>query len=958
MPRSLCRDHRKMPLKFVRALFSVLYALNIVGALELSLDGTWTAHNSGNNHHNISSQVPGGIYTDLHRNHIIGEPYNGFNDIEYRWVGDENWTFSREFDVPAKMLLKSRMVLVAHGIDTACNVSVNDNFLGSTVNMFVRYVFELKGIIRETGNRIQVACESPVAYALRQYEIQAKEYPVYPTCPPSSQKGNCHINHIRKMQCSFSWDWGPSFPSQGIWKHIAIEAYSGAIIRDVSVVTIPQQDTSQWTLNVTAFVETATTERASPFLGHVRLLLDDTPLGSSAVTIQPDELGAASINVSYTVPQSMDIKRWWPNGYGEQNLYTLKVIVATRGEEFTKALKIGFRTVELMQTPVKNGTGGLQFYFKINDVPIYAKGSNWIPADVFPERVTEEYVTNLLQSVQLANMNMLRVWGGGIYESDFFYQTADELGILIWQDFMFAVALYPTKPGFLETVKTEVRQQVRRLQHHPSVFLWAGNNENEVAVAGSWWNIGEDQEKMRRLKADYIGTLNRWETNVTLMKRHRSLSYSRRSGSATYRRDYVRLYIETIMPIVLEEDRTRPYLPSSPSNGKQTEEDNWIAKDPNDYKYGDVHYYNYDDNPWDSNTYPKARLVSEFGIQSFPSRDTFLTAAAESFLEFPFTKFIGFRQHIILGNGNIMNFVTKLFNLPLTGDKAKDFDTVVYLSQVMQAQGIKTGVEYFRHLRSILYGDQGYNMGALFWQLNSIWQAPSWASIEYGGKWKMLHYFARLFFSPLIVVPFITSSTKELQAYVVNDLREDFPNAVLHIDSYSWGNFTPVHRFNVVLDVPRESSVRAYESGLPDFMNMTSCTSATCFVWFTLTDKMERPLGPANYLLPEDPKDIQGFRNATLTITNVSGPFAWSNGLNSFSLTLATNYIALFVWLDAHSVTGYFSDNGFVMLEPTMGLHFFTQERITSDYLRAVITAVSLPDTATASASHGERGKQ
>ncbi|XP_064471822.1 beta-mannosidase-like [Ornithodoros turicata] len=905
-----------MPLKFVHALFSVLYVLNIVRALELSLDGTWTAHNSGNRL-NISAQVPGGIYTDLHRNHIIGEPYYGFNDIVYRYVSNENWTFSREFDVPAEMLQKSRVALVAHGIDTACNVSVNNHSLGSTVNMFVRFVFDLKGIIRETGNEIQVACESPVAYALRQYEMQAKDYPVYPICPPSSQHGNCHINHMRKMQCSFSWDWGPSFPSQGIWKHIAVEAYSGAIIRDVSVVTIPQsEDASEWILNVTAFVETATTNGIPSFSGHVRVLLNDEPLGSSAMTIQPDEHGAASVNLSYTVPQSMNIKRWWPNGYGEQNLYTLKVIVATRGEEFTKALKIGFRTVELMQTPVKNGTGGLEFYFKINDVPIYAKGSNWIPADIFPERVTEEYVRYLLESAQFANMNMLRVWGGGIYESDYFYQTADELGILIWQDFMFAVALYPTKPDFLETVKTEIRQQVRRLQHHPSVFLWAANNENEQAIAGFWWP-------------------------GLVLRLH------------TYKEDYVRLYIETIMPIVLEEDRTRPFLSSSPSNGKETEKEHWIARNPNDVKYGDVHYYNYFADPWDSNTYPTARFVSEYGIQSLPSRDTFLTAAPESFLEYPFKMFIDFRQHQTLGNQNIMRFVREEFNLPLTGNKAKDFDTVVYLSQVVQAEGIKTGVEYFRHLRSILYGDKGHNMGVLYWQLNSIWQAPSWASIEYGGRWKMLHYFARRFFSPLIVVPFINKdslfSTGELQVYVVNDLREDFPNAVLHIDSYSWGNFTPVHRFNVVLDVRRESSVTAYRSRLRDFMNMTSCTSATCFVWFTLTDKTGRALGPANYLLPEAPKKIKGFKNATLTITNVSGPFAGNSGMKGFNVTVATNFIALFVWLDAHNVTGHFSDNGFVMLEPTMSLQFFTREGITPDYLRSVITAVSLPDTATAS---------
>ncbi|XP_064488167.1 beta-mannosidase-like isoform X2 [Ornithodoros turicata] len=900
-----------MLVKFVCALFFVLYALNIVRALELSLDGKWTAHNSGN-YTNISSQVPGGIYTDLHRNHIIGDPYYGSNDIEYRWVGKENWTFSRSFDVPAEMLPKSRVDLVAHGIDTACKVFVNNHFLGSTVNMFVRYVFNLKGKIRKTGNQIRVACESPVTYALRQHQLQAKKYTVYPECPPSVQNADCHINHMRKMQCAFSWDWGPSFPSQGIWKHIAVEAYSGVLIRDVSVVTIPSsQQTSQWILSVTAFVETTTTKQVKQFPSRVRVLLNDKTLGNSAVTIRPDQHGAASVKLSYTVPQSMDIKRWWPNGYGEQNLYTLKVTMASNGEEFTKAVKIGFRTVELMQTPVNNGAGGLEFYFKVNNVPIYAKGSNWIPADILPERVTKEYLTYLLQSAKFANMNMLRIWGGGIYESDYFYQTADELGLLIWQDFMFAVALYPTNSDFLETVKTEVRQQVRRLQHHPSVCVWGGNNENEQAIASSWWPI-----------------------------------------SPVHKTDYIRLYIKTIMPIVLEEDRTRPFLSSSPSNGKQTEKEGWIAADPNGVNYGDVHYYNYYADPWNSNMYPRARFLSEFGIQSFPSRDTFLKVAPEFSLEYPFTTFMESRQHQIGGTENNMRFIEMEFNLPRTGDTAKDFDMVVYLSQIVQAQGIKTGVEYLRHLRSVLHGDEGHNMGVLYWQLNSIWQAPSWASIEYGGRWKMLHYFARRFFGPLIVVPFVNYnliSTGQLQAYVVNDLQVDYPDAVLHIDSYSWGNFVPVHAFSVDVDVRRESSVQAYELKLAEFMNMTSCTPVTCFLWFTLTDKAGRLLGPTNYLLPAAPKNIKKFRNATLKITSVIGPFTGHNLMKRFAVTVGTNHIALFVWLDAHNISGYFSDNGFVMLEQTMVLDFFTKETVTPEHLRSAMTAVSLPNTATAS---------
>lgn len=903
-----------MPLKLSLLTWCVLATAVALQALELSLDGNWTACNA-NGTKLFPSRVPGGIYTDILRNGTIGDPYYGFNDVLYRWIGSENWTFYRGFEVSSEILQKTKVNLVAHGIDTACDVVINNKKLGSTDNMFVRYVYDVKNILQTTGNKIQVACMSPVTYALWKYKEQAKKYKVYPLCPPKVQQGECHVNHIRKMQCSFSWDWGPSFPSQGIWKHVALEAYDGVIIRDITVSTTPlSKDMGKWTLALKVFLEAAPAE---PFDGHLQVSLEDTMLQNSTVKINPQTTGCEALTLSYNITHRRKIEMWWPTGYRGQRLYTLKVAIKAKGEEFTKSIKIGFRTVELVQDEIRKGNpnAGLEFYFKINGVPIYGKGSNWIPADSFPERVTEEYLKYLLHSAKAANMNMLRIWGGGIFETDLFYETADELGILIWHDLMFAVALYPTNQEFLDAVSTEVRQQVRRLQHHPSVFVWSANNENEQAIASYWWP----------------GIAFRY---------------------STYKRDYVKLYIETIMPIVTEEDQTRPFLPSSPTNGKETESQGWIARDPDSSLYGDVHYYNYFVDPWDSSNYPRARFVSEYGIQSYPSRDTFQKVAPDSFLEYPFNMFMDYRQHQVAGNLYNERFIDGHFNVVLSGDKKEDFDMIVYFSQIIQAQGIKTGMEYFRHLRSLIYNYEGHNMGALYWQLNDIWQAPSWASIEYGGKWKMLQYFARRFFSPVVVIPFVATGffrRHVFQVFAANDLLMPFPNAAVHISTYTWSSFNPTNTLKVVFNLSQESSVSVYSMRLADFLTKTSCTESTCFIWITLTDDKGRQIGPANYVLPAAPKDIRGLQNATLEIASVTGPFPSVDNMKAFNVTVTTDKLALFVWLDPHNITGYFSDNGFLMREPCMDLEFFTPQGVTSDDLKSVLTITSLPTSATGS---------
>lgn len=885
------------------------------GVMHVSLDGLWTAVNS-NGSIKVPATVPGGIYTDLKKQGLIGEPFYGFNDVEYEWVGKENWTFYRYFDVPSDLFEEERVTLVAHGIDTVCSVWLNDVLMFNTVNMYVRYSADVPSArLREYDNSILVSCESPVLYALRKHKehLQQSGYPVYPLCPPAVQNGQCHVNFIRKMPCSFSWDWGPSFPSTGIWKSIGLEAYSGIIIRDVLVTTLPQNPESgvKWKIRAIAHYESALHE---PTNGSVWLSLDGRMLYSKQVTIKPAGQVPASVDVSFVIPNEMDIELWWPSGYGSQRLYNLNVTVRVGSETAVKVSRFGFRTIDLNEDSVENSSMGTEFYFKINGVPIYAKGSNWIPADSFPERVTNEYVEDLLLSAKEANMNMLRVWGGGVYESDFFYDLADELGILIWQDMMFAVSLYPVDSPFLDNVALEIQQQVHRLQRHPSIVAWAANNENEEAIAYLWW----PQMITRMLQ---------------------------------YRRDYRRLYIQTIMPVIGKADVSRPFLSSSPSNGRVTSMTTWISVNPNSNNNGDTHYYNYFSNAWDPATFPLARFVSEHGLQSYPSRDTFLTAAPSSMITYPFSLFLDHRQHLRLGQLYLTRAIKQHFKFNAASkrgsvrNKSKAYDMISFLSQTHQAMGIRTAAETFRRWRSYLKGGLGHNMGFLYWQLNDIWQAPSWASIEYGGRWKMVHYFAKRFFSPAIVSPYVDTD-HSLRVFIVNDHSAPVEAAVLSITQYKWTSFTPVETTTVNVTMPEAASLDAYRIRMDEVWKRGVCEGATCFLWFTLSDPTSKsPLTPDNFLLPMDPKYIS-LPEASINVSSVLGPTASPSkpDVKTFEIQLRTDNIALFVWLNAHSVTGHFSDNGFLMKDRVCTVQFYTRENVTAHSLEEALTVSSLKD--------------
>lgn len=1002
-------------------IISLILSSNVKLSLQqqmISLSGNdWHVRNV-NGSISVAAIVPGGIYTDLRRANILKQDiFYGKNDMNYRWVGNENWTYTSTFAIDDNIARSQSVKLVAHGLDTASTLVVNGQIIGLSDNMFVRYKFDIKPYLRLAGlqNTLEIFFESPIKYGARkshQSILNNRGKIIPPYCPSPAQRGECHVNFIRKMQASFSWDWGPAFPSVGIYKTIGIEYGDFGIIRDILVETKQAPPTSPPRSPVNLFVNpisnqqqsslappqinnifnnrdtinqkfneaeklesvihknqlyemdenwllkvTLVAEMSQPLRGydmHIEFNLDNIlHYESDHMNVVSNSEGVIRLGFNLRIDHNkIRIKTWWPNNAGNQPLYRLQARISqvapkppmpehirvyptqdggfqakpmhqsrmdspydATGKERNllqiseKSIKVGFRSVELIQEPVTRDDAelGLTFKFRINGIDLFAMGSNWIPSHILPEMgADKDYLRYLLKSAKDANMNMLRVWGGGLYESDEFYELADEMGIMIWHDLMFACALYPVDDAFLQSVRSEVEQQIQRLQHHPSIVLWAGNNENEVAISSPWWP-----------------EVVMWSKQLREM--------------------YSKMYVDTIRPIVQILDPTRPYLESSPTNGLMSQaQPNSISRTPNDNKYGDVHHYDYLSDSFDWTSYPSARFASEYGFQSYPSFGALAMITNSSDWKYPLTPNILHRQHRLSGEFEIKLQIKAHFNEVDSGgvDKFKSF---IYLSQLTQAISIKTETEFYRRNRAISSQDNlGHTMGALYWQLNDVWQAPTWASIEFGGKWKMLHYFARRFFFPIHIVPYlinqptnafsamqqVLSQSAAPQQFVVDLIRDDLFDKLssfnVTIRLYRWSSFSAIWRDRVTVYATKPLNVtRIYENDLNRIYRLAGLVSGSAGI-FQITLEQQPLIGLSqieNYLMPVIPARITGMRLPRIIIDQIQGPYeslsynypnsnyhesaphpsnsnTFINWPCTYRLTLISDSIAMFVWLE------------------------------------------------------------
>ncbi|XP_019408778.1 PREDICTED: beta-mannosidase [Crocodylus porosus] len=859
------------------------------GPVGLSLAGLWQLSN-GNGSVLLRGAVPGCVHTALLSSGLVQDPYYRFNDLAYRWICLDNWTYSRTFETPFDVSKWQKVNLVFEGVDTVAQILVNDVTVGRTDNMFNRYSFDITNVIKKV-NFIEVRFLSAISYAAEKSRYH-KAYRVPPECPPPVQKGECHVNFIRKEQCSFSWDWGPSFPTQGIWKDVRIEAYNICHLIYFSYVPSYVKSAQQWSLEIESVFDVVSSK---PVAGLMTVNIPKLQTQQIyTVKLHP---GEDSIVLLININKSASVETWWPNGHGNQTgYYMTTTFIMEAGYKIERLSKVYFRTVELVEEPIP-GSPGLSFYFRINGLPIFFKGSNWIPADSFQDRVTSDILRSLLQSTVDAHMNALRVWGGGVYEQDEFYDICDELGIMIWQDFMFACALYPTDQNYLESVRAEVTHQVKRLKSHPSIILWSGNNENEAAIADNWFSI------------PYA------EKNVFV-------------------KDYVMLYVKNIREIVLAEDKSRPFIASSPTNGLETIEEGWLSPNPYDTHYGDVHFYDYTRDCWDWRMYPKARFASEYGFQSWPSFSTLEKVSSADDWSYASNLSLH-RQHHASGNDEMLQQAGLHFKLPQSTDPLKKFKDTIYLTQVMQAQCIKTETEFYRRSQSEVIDGQGHTMGALYWQLNDIWQAPSWASLEYGGKWKMLHYFAQHFFSLLLPVAYEDGGV--LYIYGVSDLHSDC-ELTLKVSVHQWSSMEPLCTFATEgVPVRAGSAAPIYKEPVNDLLKRCgNCTRQSCVVTFYLVGKGEL-YSPRNYHFLSSLKDAVGLEKAQLSATI-------SQENDHYIFVLQTTAVAPFVWLDVGHVKGRFNDNGFLMTQKRKVVVFYPWEPTSVKELEKSLCLTSLSD--------------
>lgn len=791
--------------------------------------------------------------------------------------------------VPAWLRAKQNVHIVFEGVDTVASISVNGIVVGKTDNMFRRYDVSVSDALRVGENVLEVSLGSPVLYALEQSQAHSA-YRVPPDCPPAVQKGECHVNYIRKAQSSFSWDWGPSLPTLGLWKEVRLEAWD--TLRLVHLSTVPSYSStlSQWEV-------------------EVELVADAVRPLSGGVTVSLPELGVRQAFLAGILPghtkntfilhvnTSEEVKLWWPNGHGGQPSYLLTITALVDGSVSLRAeTQVYFRTVELVQEPI-SGSPGLSFYFRVNGRSIFLKGSNWIPGHALQDLVTPAGLQTLLQSAVDVNMNALRVWGGGVYEQDLFYSLCDQLGIMVWQDFMFACALYPTDTDFLLTVRQEVVQQVRRLKSHPSIVVWSGNNENEAALASDWFGV----------------PISQWPL---------------------YRKDYVTLYVDNIRALVQEEDSSRPFLVSSPTNGAESEKEGWVAGDPYDPHYGDTHYYNYLQDCWDWRTFPRTRFASEYGFQSWPSFSTLQKISVPEDWSYQ-SNFSSHRQHHEFGNQQMLLQAELHFHLPNSSDPLKKYRDTLYLTQVSQAQCVKTQTEFYRRSQSEIIEGKGHTMGALYWQLNDIWQAPSWSSIEFPWKWKMLHYFAQDFFAPVMAVGFEDHGS--LLIYAVSDLSSDLTlKAVVTV--FSWSSQDPVCSRNSSQNLLKGGSATPiYKQPIAALLaGCGKCTRVSCLVTFHLEGSGGQQ-GPRNHFFLSSPKDAQGMQTASITAEVQQAE-------EGYRVTLRSGSVAAYVWLDVGPILGRFSSNGFLLVDRTTVVLFHPWEPTSPAELTRALAITSLRD--------------
>jgi len=673
---------------------------------------------------NIPTEVPGSVFETLLDNEEIEDPFYGLREHEVSWVYESNWDYKTEFDLESDFLNHENILLRFYGLDTISEVILNDVNLGSTNNMFVRYDFKVKLILKSKGNRLIVKLKSPTVESREKKEISGINL-------NTGYAAISGVPYLRKAQYSFGWDWGPKLPDLGIWKPVELVGYDSLKIdslyvsqkfnynKNLNKISDLEENTDLGVISTDLTIEINLESNLSiNQINDYNLKVELKAPDGKIFTLEK-LVNALNPKVEFRLE---DPNLWWTHDLGTPNLYDLSVTISKNEIIDSLKQKIGIREIRLIQN---EDNWGKSFFFILNGVPIFAKGANWIPVDSFISRGKKIglYQSNLFNAKD-ANMNMIRVWGGGIYEDDLLYDICDEIGILVWQDFPFACAVYPPEEEFIENIKIEAIQNIQRLRNHPSLALWCGNNEIE-------WLWKMELYESEIIEVDKINEF--------------------KSGYLTI--------FENILPELINRyDPNHSYWPSSPSNGFVG--GGLGSQNSNSPDIGDSHFWDvwHRNKPFKAYRKFNSRFMSEFGYESFPSIKTLEYICPSEQFDF-FSPIMENHQKNSAGNKKILNYMKKRFEIP------PGFENQVILSQITQAEAIQYGIEHWRRNRNDFRC-----MGALYWQLNDCWPVASWSSLDYFGRWKALHYFAKRFYQNVFAS--IKEDKNSVEFWLTNDLKE------------------------------------------------------------------------------------------------------------------------------------------------------------------------------------------
>ncbi|GAA0365049.1 glycoside hydrolase family 2 TIM barrel-domain containing protein [Alkalibacterium iburiense] len=700
----------------------------------------------------LKAKVPGTVHTDLLFHDLIPHPYEGTNEKYLQWIDKKDWEYQTVITITNDMLLDEKIELVFDGLDTFATVSVNGQTILEANNMYREWKRDIKPFVSEGENVINVYFHSPINQGLKLLKASPYSLPAPNDDSVLGGIGEQKVSmFIRKAPYHFGWDWGPRFVTSGIWKDVRLECWSSFKLTDVY---IEQPSVTKEKAELIAHI---TIESTKDQVVNLTLSTDNLNINERVELVK----GVNSIPLPLTLTKP---QLWWTHDLGDQPLYTFEVYATNdEGMKSIHSVRTGLRDIQLV---MKEDDYGQTFQFELNGTPLFIKGANHIPHDLFLPSIDDNKYTEEIDSALDAHMNMIRVWGGGIYEKDVFYNYCDEKGLLVWQDFMFACSMYPGTSEFLNNVEKELEENITHLRNHPSIAVWCGNNE----IDSMWKEYGENTSWGWGWKSQYSDEHRKevWQAYDTL---------------------FHKLIPEKLK--VLHPDNN--YWPSSPM-AELTYDENQHASLKR--HRGDIHFWNvwHSRAPIEDYTHFIGRFMSEYGFQSFPERSTYEKIAPDQSLSIT-SESVSHHQKNKSGNDLIFDYLSQYYKKP------KDFDSYLYLSQLLQGYAFDTAIRNHRKAMP-------YCMGTLYWQLNDAWPGASWSSIDYYGNWKASHYAVKKAYQKSIL--YLEDKGSIIHIYGVTDsLENQSVTLEVYLGQFS-SKASPTKSLTQEVDLPKQSSTLLY----------------------------------------------------------------------------------------------------------------------------------------------------